>query len=92
MDHDDLEPQFEVTDDELRQLKEGLSEKFPKDWQYMSDDYILSVASKPYSKDTSIRRPLEVGFFRFWLRISFAYHFEHPHYSTTFISVCEHLS
>ena len=25
---------------------------------YLSDDYIKSVASKPYSKDTSIRRPL----------------------------------
>ena len=52
---------FEVTDDELKTLRAGLEEKFPEDYTYLSDAYILSVASKPYSKDPENRRPLEVS-------------------------------
>ena len=52
---------FEVTDDELKTLRTGLEEKFPEDYTYLSDAYILSVASKPYSKDPENRRPLEVS-------------------------------
>merc|ERR1719223_1204719 len=33
--------------------------EFPEDYSYLSDAYILSVASKPYSKDPTVRRPLE---------------------------------
>ena len=50
---------FEVSDQEVRTLREALAEKFPQDAHYMSDAYLRSVASKPYSKDMSRRRPLE---------------------------------
>ena len=63
MEHDWIvgEETFEVTDEELHILKEHLAEKFPgADANYLSDAYIRSVASKPYSKNMSIRRPLEV--------------------------------
>lgn len=64
-DHDDLEPNFEVSLEELDILRAELQMEFPNDCHYFSDDYILSVASKPYSKNMSIRRPLEVR----WSRI-----------------------
>jgi len=50
---------FEVSQEELAILRDDLRLKFPMDYNYMSDAYLLSVASKPYSKDMSIRRPLE---------------------------------
>ena len=52
---------FEVTDEELKIIRAELATSFPDDCTYFSDSYILSVASKPYSKDPNIRRPLEVS-------------------------------
>jgi hypothetical protein len=52
---------FEVTKEELGIIRAELATEFPDDYNYLSDAYILSVASKPYSKDPSIRRPLEVS-------------------------------
>jgi len=40
-------------------LRAELACEFPDDYTYLSDAYIKSVASKPYSKDPTIRRPLE---------------------------------
>ena len=64
---------FDVTPDELAIIRAELATEFPDDYKYLSDAYILSVASKPYSKDPTIRRPLEVRnkmksgiFFRPW--------------------------
>ena len=54
-----VEPTFEVTEEELQILKAELSEAYPSDWTYMDDAYLRSVASKPYSKDMSRRRPLD---------------------------------
>ena len=51
--------QFKVTKEELSILRADLATEFPEDCMYLSDSYILSVASKPYSKDPSVRRPLE---------------------------------
>jgi hypothetical protein len=51
---------FEVTQEELAIIRAELACEFPEDYSYLSDAYILSVASKPYSKDPTIRRPLEV--------------------------------
>lgn len=50
---------FEVTTEELAIIRAELACEFPEDYTYLSDAYILSVASKPYSKDPTIRRPLE---------------------------------
>lgn len=50
---------FAVTAEELTIIRAELASEFPEDFLYLSDAYILSVASKPYSKDPSIRRPLE---------------------------------
>lgn len=50
---------FEVKPEELTLLRAQLASEFPEDCNYLSDAYILSVASKPYSKDPSIRRPLD---------------------------------
>ena len=58
-DNVDTEKEFEVTPEELTSIRAKLESGYPADFKYFSDDYILSVASKPYSKDTSIRRPLE---------------------------------
>lgn len=49
---------FDVSDIELAAIKTSLKADFGMDMAYLSDDYIKSVASKPYSKDKSIRRPL----------------------------------
>lgn len=54
------EKTFEVTTEELKIIRAELATEFPEDYQYLSDDYILAVASKPYSKDPTVRRPLEV--------------------------------
>jgi hypothetical protein len=51
---------FEVTAEELSIIRAELACEFPEDYNYLSDAYVLSVASKPYSKDPSVRRPLEV--------------------------------
>jgi len=55
----DGEGNFEVTKEELSIIRADLAGKFPEDYDYLSDAYILSVASKPYSKDPTVRRPLE---------------------------------
>jgi hypothetical protein len=64
MEHDYLlggEEIFDVTDEELETIQNHLAAKlFPSEAEYMSEAYIRSVASKPYSKNMSIRRPLEV--------------------------------
>ena len=57
---------FEVTPEDLAIIRAELACEFPEDYNYLSDAYILSVASKPYSKDPSIRRPLEVSWWRFY--------------------------
>lgn len=50
---------FDVTEEELQILRKDLKEQFPDQPDYFSDAYLRSVASKPYSQDMSIRRPLE---------------------------------
>lgn len=50
---------FEVTKEEMSIIRAELACEFPEDYTYMSDAYVKSVASKPYSKDPTIRRPLE---------------------------------
>lgn len=52
---------FEVSAEELTIIRKELETQFPDDCTYLSDSYILSVASKPYSKDPTKRRPLEVS-------------------------------
>lgn len=54
-----VEGTFKVTKEELSILRAELASEFPEDYNYLSDAYILSVASKPYSKDPKVRRPLE---------------------------------
>jgi hypothetical protein len=51
--------EFKVSQEELSIIRADLATEFPEDYLYLSDAYILSVASKPYSKDPTIRRPLE---------------------------------
>lgn len=50
---------FKVSQEELAIVRAELACEFPEDYNYLSDAYILSVASKPYSKDLTVRRPLE---------------------------------
>ena len=51
---------YQVTDEELEILRTTLTQQFPRDAPtVMSDAYLRSVASKPYSKDMTRRRPLE---------------------------------
>ena len=60
VDDDDVgEGEFRVTPEELSILRAHLATEFPDDCKYFSDAYILSVASKPYSKDPTVRRPLD---------------------------------
>lgn len=54
-----IEGEFKVTDDEIALIRADLATEFPDDYTYLSDSYIKSVASKPYSKDPTIRRPIE---------------------------------
>ena len=56
---DAVDGEFKVSKEELTILRAHLATEFPEDCNYLSDDYILSVASKPYSKDPTIRRPLD---------------------------------
>lgn len=59
-DEDELESGvFHVSKEELAIIRAELACEFPDDYKYLSDAYILSVASKPYSKDPTQRRPLE---------------------------------
>jgi hypothetical protein len=51
---------FPVTPEEMSIIRAELACEFPEDYSYLSDAYVLSVASKPYSKDPAVRRPLEV--------------------------------
>lgn len=51
--------EFRVSHAELSIIRAELATEFPDDYLYLSDSYILSVASKPYSKDPTIRRPLD---------------------------------
>jgi len=53
------EATFEVTKEELSIIRAELASEFPEEYQSLSDDYVLSVASKPYSKDPTVRRPLD---------------------------------
>lgn len=58
------EPAFRVTDGELQTLKTQLARRFPDHddaatTSFLSDAYLRSVASKPYSKDMTRRRPLD---------------------------------
>lgn len=53
------EKTFPVSKEELSIIRADLATAFPDDYTYLSDDYILSVASKPYSKDPTVRRPIE---------------------------------
>jgi len=55
----DAEGNFGVSNDELAVIRGELAVDFPEDFNYLSDAYILSVASKPYSKDPTVRRPIE---------------------------------
>lgn len=48
-----------VTAEEVSIIRAELACEYPDDFKYFSDAYITSVASKPYSKDMTIRRPLE---------------------------------
>jgi len=50
---------FEVTAEEMSIIRAELACEFPEDYNYLSNSYVRSVASKPYSKDPSVRRPLE---------------------------------
>lgn len=50
---------FPVTQEEISIIRAEIACEFPEDYSYLSDAYILSVASKPYSKDPTVRRPLE---------------------------------
>ena len=56
---DGADGKFRVTQEELSIIRAELALEFPEDYTYLSDAYIMSVASKPYSKDPTIRRPLE---------------------------------
>lgn len=53
------EKTFPVSKEELSIIRADLAVEFPEDFMFLSDDYIESVASKPYSKDIKIRRPIE---------------------------------
>jgi hypothetical protein len=53
------EKTFDVSVEEISIIKAELASDFPEDYSSLSSDYIRSVASKPYSKDPSVRRPIE---------------------------------
>eukprot|EP00594_Rhizosolenia_setigera_P007897 CAMPEP_0178969426 /NCGR_PEP_ID=MMETSP0789-20121207/18855_1 /TAXON_ID=3005 /ORGANISM="Rhizosolenia setigera, Strain CCMP 1694" /LENGTH=335 /DNA_ID=CAMNT_0020655569 /DNA_START=46 /DNA_END=1053 /DNA_ORIENTATION=+ len=50
---------FSVSREEISIIRAELASEFPDEYLYFSDSYIESVASKPYSKDMSKRRPLD---------------------------------
>merc|ERR1712028_147537 len=45
--------------EEMSIIRAELACEFPEDYSYLSDAYVMSVASKPYSKDPTVRRPME---------------------------------
>jgi hypothetical protein len=51
--------EFPVSTEEMAIIRAELATEFPEDYMYFSDAYIKSVASKPYSKDPTVRRPIE---------------------------------
>ncbi len=53
------EKTFDVTKEEISLIRADLASDYPEDYQSISETYIESVASKPYSKDPSVRRPIE---------------------------------
>jgi len=55
----DASGNWPVTAEELSIIRAELACEYPDDFSYLSDAYITSVASKPYSKDMTKRRPLE---------------------------------
>lgn len=55
----DSELTFDVTKEELSLIIADLASDFPEDYSSLSEDYIESVASKPYSKEPTKRRPIE---------------------------------
>jgi len=55
---DEGETTFEVKEEELKVIIATLASDFPEDYDSLSKAYILSVASKPYSQDPTVRRPL----------------------------------
>ena len=57
---DDVDGNFPVTAEEMSIIRAELACEFPEDYSYLSDAYVMSVASKPYSKDPTVRRPMEV--------------------------------
>jgi len=59
VEEEEVDGSFPVSREELSIIRAELACEFPEDYSYLSDSYILSVASKPYSKDPSVRRPLE---------------------------------
>lgn len=56
---EEVEVTFPVSKEELCTIRADLATESPEDSTYLSDDYIMSVASKPYSKDPTVRRPIE---------------------------------
>jgi len=50
---------WDVSIEELSIIRAELACEFPEDFMSLSDDYIKSLASKPYSKDMTKRRPLD---------------------------------
>ena len=55
----DSEVTFDVSQEEISIIKAELAGEYPEDYDFLSTAYIESVASKPYSKDTSVRRPID---------------------------------
>jgi len=53
------EKTFDVTHEELSLIRAQITTEYPEDYQTLSDSYLCSVASKPYSKDITIRRPYD---------------------------------
>lgn len=53
------EKTFDVSKEEISLIRADLASDFPEDYQSISEAYIESVASKPYSKEPSIRRPID---------------------------------
>jgi hypothetical protein len=65
VEEEEVDGSFPVSEEELSIIRAELACEFPEDYTALSDAYILSVASKPYSKDPSIRRPLDVSLSHF---------------------------
>merc|ERR1711981_18944 len=66
---------FPVSVEELAIIKAEMYTEFPEEASFLSDAYITSVASKPYSKNPEIRRPIEYTLSK--LRTLLTYRTEH---------------